>query len=198
MRTQERLALAVGLALVFSLWGHSTLAGQPDEDRSTRVADLRTKIRAASPDARGPARDQLADAIHELGRLRAVEAAPELSELLEFEDLRAWRGAGEVPGYRERYPAIGALVEIGGTSVPAVLEAVAAARRSERFVKNAAVALLEATGDDPQAVRATVARRGAGESGGRKSRLDELSQLLLNAGAGTSAEGDRAIEPEEP
>jgi hypothetical protein len=101
-------------------------ATAPDPQRIQRLIATINEDKLAKSDL-----PQVLEAIHELGRLRAVEAAPALVERIELrDDLKHTLD----PQMGELYPAMGALTQIGERALPAILQAIAAQERSDHFV----------------------------------------------------------------
>jgi len=86
-------------------------------------------------------------AIRKLGELRAVEAAPAIAERLDFHMNKsgvALRRESLPP--RAYYPAIKALIDIGGAALPVIADALAAKSRSPLYNRNAMATLTGITG----------------------------------------------------
>jgi hypothetical protein len=99
-------------------------AGTSLMSRNDEIAYLLQVIRDTSLRKNDPAK--VVDAIQKLGSLRAVEATPDLVGLLTFQRRFAWEtkdGSQEIQPITtaNRYPAVGALFQIGEPALPALL-----------------------------------------------------------------------------
>jgi len=78
------------------------------------------------------------NAMNELGKLRAVEAAPLLADRIDYQGHNP-KGEGRPLGFT--HPAVQALIDIGEPSIPCIIEAVASRERSGYFQLCAKVAI---------------------------------------------------------
>ena len=144
-------------------------------ERSQRIQELVAVISDAT--LADTDRPKLVEAIAQLGSLNAAAAAPALVELL---DLRVSASGimriGEIPSPQEVYPAVKALIQIGGPAVPAITGGVAARERSEQWGLNAAYTLMEIVGGNEPARTMLVDAAAVHELKAR--RLQDLAAMI--------------------
>jgi hypothetical protein len=133
------------VALCAMMWGcgGSRAPNALDESSAPTVENLRKVLRDAELCQRDP--DRVMNSIRRLGSLRAVEAIPDLINLLGFRYTYPWERDGGPHGVRpsslSRYPARDALIEIGKPALPALLEVVETREFDSIESKNARYAI---------------------------------------------------------
>lgn len=92
-------------------------------ERAAKIARLRSVLRDEGLRSADP--ERVHKAIEELGREKAAEAIPELVQLLTFErQVDTSAGDFHIITLSERYPAAGALYQIGEDALPALVQVI--------------------------------------------------------------------------
>lgn len=88
-------------------------------------------------------REKVIKAIQALGSLKAIQAAPELVELIDYqrdrEDVIRTKGHRGIPSPRKVYPAMDALMKMGKPVLPIVIHALLKKERDNTFKRNVRV-----------------------------------------------------------
>lgn len=142
------------LVALIPLYGYPPASFAQGEAAVERIETARHMLRDPELGQRDP--DRVRNEILLLGRLRAVEAVPDLVRLLGFRYKYRWEKP--VDGVRavvhpidvgDRYPAIAALFEIGKPALPGLLEVVEIHEFSSIESKNARRTMREIFRDEP-------------------------------------------------
>ena len=133
-----------------------TFASAPTQEEGTYDEKVRTLLEIVGDTSlQQTAPDRVIQAIQELGRLKAKEGAQSLVKLLAFK--RTWPGEHSADGTiteihtltpASRYPAVGALMEIGKGSLPALLKAIETHESSSLETENAMEVILYLSRDE--------------------------------------------------
>lgn len=140
-RGRQRPYFAVGILLCLCVIGVGAISRNNTQhdraaERVAKIAELRATLRDKHARANDPAR--VANAIEKLGREKAVEAIPELIELLTFEkEVNSEMGEFRIVTTGARYPAASALFEIGEATLPALIHVVEAEGEDSLASRNA-------------------------------------------------------------
>ncbi len=120
---------AVALPKVpLSNFGGAQVQSSPAGERRDKIENLLATIR--DPKLRQSDPERVVAAIQALGRMKAVEAVDDLAKLLAFRRTFPWEtGRGPIQEFHietpaSRYPAVGALMEIGEPSLPAMIRVI--------------------------------------------------------------------------
>jgi hypothetical protein len=123
-------------------------------------------------------RDEVSAACRDLSEMMAVEALPDLVELLDFHVSESGLvRSNELPPPEELYPALGAVIAIRAGACEVLAEAVALGGRSERYLLNAAYAFLQLIGENG-AAREELVRLSRTRDDPARERLVDLAALI--------------------
>jgi hypothetical protein len=178
--------VAAALLCLFAV-GASAVAVNVQSDkaaeRAAKIEGLRSVLRDEGLRKSDPGR--VYKAIEELGREKATEAIPELVQLLSFEkEVDTSAGDFHIVTIGERYPAAGALYQIGEDALPALVQVVGTEDEDSLAGRNAlysidAILVRKSPADAVNFLEGEASRAASPEAALRLSKAADKTKRLL-------------------